>query len=192
MGRRLYPQLLRGAYSQGYFPMPDPDTGEILWYRPDPRAILPLDGFHCSRSLARLIRRGSFRVTFDERFTEVMRECAKRDETWITEEFVEVYTEMHRLNMGHSVEVWEGDALVGGCYGVSLCGAFFAESMFHRARDASKVALYHLVQRLNARGFSLLEVQFLTAHLSSLGAIEISDRQYQKLLREALARDVTF
>lgn len=192
MSDRLYPALLRGAYSQGYFPMPDPESGEILWYRPDPRAVIPLDGFHCSRSLARVLRRGTFTVSFDRAFVDVMRACATREETWITEEFIEVYSAMHGSGMAHSVEVWHDGELAGGTYGVSIGGAFFAESMFHTKRDASKVALFHLVEHLNARGFRLLEVQFLTPHLARLGAVEITDRQYQKQLREAIGKRVSF
>ena len=157
-----------------------------MWLNPDPRAVIPIDGFHCSRSLARTVRRKPFRVSFDEAFGEVMRGCADRKETWITKEFLEACGALARLGRAHSVEVWTGTELVGGLYGVCLGGAFFAESKFHRARDASKVALSHLVQRLTSRGFLLLEVQFLTPHLKQLGAIEIPAEQYHQLLRRAL------
>lgn len=188
----LQPAFLRMAYSQGYFPMPHPETGEILWFRPDPRAILPLDGFHCSRSLARTLRRGDYHVTFDTAFREVMLACADRDDTWITPEFVHGYCGLHSEDSAHSVEVWREDSLVGGVYGVSLGGAFFAESMFHRETDMSKVALYHLVQHLKEKGFTLLEVQFLTEHLTSLGAIEVTDDKYQSLLARALLISASF
>ena len=183
----LTPRVLEFAYRQGYFPMSDPDSGETHWYRPDPRAILPLDGFHCSRTLRRTLRRGELQVTYNQNFAEVMRQCAHRKEgTWISEEFVDAYCAMHAEKNAHSVEVWKGRALVGGVYGVALGGGFFAESMFHRQTDASKVALYHLVEKLNACGYVLFETQFLTPHLQSLGAIEISDEEYEKRLRKAL------
>lgn len=183
---QLFPALLRAAYSQGYFPMPDPNTHEIHWYRPDPRAILPLKRFHCSRSLHRKIRNGKYEVKVNSAFTEVMQACAAQKETWITPEFIDVYSQLHREGDAHSIEIWRSERLVGGLYGVALGGAFFGESMFHRETDTSKLALYHLVERLKERGFHLLEIQFLTAHLASLGGIEVSDRQYQRLLGEAL------
>jgi leucyl/phenylalanyl-tRNA--protein transferase len=183
---RLPTGLLRMAYAQGYFPMPHPDTGEIVWFRPDPRAVLPLDGFKASRSLLRSIRRSGFRVSYDTAFPEVMRGCADREETWITDEFLAAYGRLHREGDAHSVEIWQGPNLVGGVYGVSLGGAFFAESKFHRVTDASKAALYYLVERLRARGYGLLEIQFLTPHLETLGAIEIPDAEYQARLSAAL------
>lgn len=188
----LKPQFLRMAYAQGYFPMPHPETGEILWFRPDPRAILPLDGFHASHSLRRTLRRRDFEVSYDKAFREVMLACADRDDTWITPEFVEGYCGLHSENSAHSVEVWRDGSLVGGVYGVSIGGAFFAESMFHRETDMSKVALYHLVRHLKEKGFALLEVQFLTEHLTSLGAVEITDRKYQSLLAKALPIPASF
>ena len=190
---RLPPELLLSAYSQGYFPMPQSETNEILWYRPDPRAVIPLDNFHASRSLQRTLKRSHFTITFDSAFREVMLGCADRKETWITDEFLTAYTELHHLGFAHSVEVWSKDRqLVGGVYGVSLGGAFFAESKFHRKTDASKVALYHLVQRLKAQHFTLLEVQFMTPHLATLGALEIPDDIYQLRLAKALLIETTF
>lgn len=183
----LSPQLLIYAYSNGYFPMPDPGTGQVGWFRPDPRAIIPLDGFHASRSLMRKVKKNVFSVTIDQAFTDIMKACAARPGTWITPEFIGAYTELFRRGYAHSVEVWHGKNLAGGLYGVSLSGAFFAESMFHTETDASKLALLHLVDRMKARGMSLLEVQFLTPHLASLGAIEVSDEVYLKLLQQALA-----
>jgi leucyl/phenylalanyl-tRNA--protein transferase len=186
------PELLRMAYAQGYFPMPHPESGEILWFHPDPRAVLPLDGFHCSRSLARTLRRSELTVTFDQAFDAVMTACGERRETWITDEFKAVYGAMHRDGDAHSVEVWLDGHLVGGAYGVTLGGAFFAESMFHRATDASKIALYHLVQHLVSRGYQLLEVQFLTPHLASLGAVEIPRSEYLRRLERALEVEAAF
>jgi leucyl/phenylalanyl-tRNA---protein transferase len=189
---RLTPELLRLAYAQGYFPMPHPDTGEILWFNPDPRAMIPLDGFHVSKSLARTLKRGAFRTTINQDFRAVMQGCADREETWITEEFFEVYGAMHDLGLAHSIEVWHGPQLVGGTYGVSLGGGFFAESMFHTENDASKVALHTLVHHMRQRGMTLLEVQFLTPHLQSLGAIEVPQSAYLKLLQKALSQKETF
>ena len=166
----------------------DEGSGEILWFRPDPRAIIPLDGFHISRSLARTLRRGIFEVRVDTDFEGVMRGCADRPEgTWISERFVEVYGALHRAGKAHSVEAWRDGRLVGGAYGLALGGAFMAESMFHRETDASKVALAALVQRLWERNFTLLDVQYVTPHLESLGAIEISRREYERRLARALA-----
>jgi leucyl/phenylalanyl-tRNA--protein transferase len=172
--------------------MPHPDTGEILWFNPDPRAVIPLDGFHVSKSLARTLRRGQFRTTINQAFHNVMRGCANRDETWITDEFIDVYGDMHDLGLAHSVEVWRDEDLVGGTYGVSLGGAFFAESMFHLENDASKVALHRLVEHMKSRGMTLLEVQFLTPHLSSLGAVEIRKDVYLKRLAQALGQKERF
>jgi leucyl/phenylalanyl-tRNA---protein transferase len=190
--KALYPDLLCQAYSLGYFPMPDPETGKIVFLRPDPRAVLPLDGFHVSRSLRRSLAHRGYRVTFDQAFREVMAGCADREDTWITKEFFTGYTALHKLGRAHSVEVWKGEELVGGLYGVSLGGAFFAESKFHRERDASKVALFNLVEQLKRRGFALLEVQFLTPHLKTLGVIELSDEEYQARLQRAIVLPVTF
>lgn len=166
--------------------MAEPKTGEIYWYNPDPRAILPLELFHCSQSLRRSLRRPNYRVTSDTAFAEVIEGCASREETWISDQFKRLYTDLFQEGYAHSVEIWEGNNLVGGTYGVTLGGAFFAESMFHRRTDASKMALYYLVQHLRRCGFHLLEVQFLTPHLRTLGAIEISGPQYHLQLRLAL------
>jgi len=185
-GLSLDPGLLRLAYARGYFPMPHPDTGEILWFSPDPRAIIPLGGFHCSRSLARTLRLGAFEISMDRDFAGVMAGCAERTETWITDEFKTAYGRLHAEGDAHSLEVWQEDKLVGGVYGVALGRAFFAESMFHRVTDASKVALYHLVERLRQQDMLLLEVQFLTSHLASLGAVEIPREQYLRRLAAAL------
>lgn len=182
-------RLLLGAYANGYFPMPEPKTEEIQWYLPDPRAVLPLNKFHCSKSLSKKIKQGIFSATTDQNFVGVMQGCAARKETWINNEFIRVYSELHRLGFAHSVEVWRQKKLVGGVYGVSIGGAFFAESKFHLETDASKVALYYLVEELNKRGFSLLEVQFLTPHLKSLGAEEIPAKKYSTLLKKAVAQE---
>lgn len=181
----LNPTLLEHAYRNACFPMPD-WTGRIGWYRPDPRAVLPLDNFHASRSLQRKLKSGFFDVTYDADFTGVMKGCAAREDTWITDEFLTSYAALHKLGKAHSVEVWREGRLVGGTYGVHLGGAFFAESKFHTETDASKVALAKLVERLRARGFGLLEVQYLTPHLAQFGVIEIPDSEYVKRLGAAL------
>lgn len=170
------------------------DDGEIGWFSPDPRGILPLDAFRVPARLARVIRRGTFTIRIDTRFEDVMRACAQRpdDGTWISEEIVESYVELHRLGHAHSVEAWQGDVLAGGLYGVHVGGAFFGESMFHRVTDASKVALAALVDRLRARGFLLLDTQWTTPHLEQFGAIEISRASYLRQLKRAVALDTRF
>ena len=184
----ITPQLLLAGYCQGIFPMAD--EGEVYWYDPDPRAILPLEAFHVSHSLQRVVKSGRFEIRTDTAFTQVMRECAAsapgRETTWISEEFVTAYTSLHESKLAHSVEVWLNGELVGGLYGVSLGGFFAGESMFHRERDASKVALVHLVERMKRGGYILLDVQFMTPHLRRFGTIEIPRKAYKKLLAQAL------
>lgn len=191
----LTPELLLTAYAQGMFPMAD-ESGQIYWYSPDPRAILPLDKLHTSRSLTRFIHSGKYEVRFDTAFPDVMVACAApgpgREETWISDELIEAYTWLHELGFAHSVECWVGDELVGGLYGVSLRGLFAGESMFSARPNASKVALYYLVRRLREHGFTLLDVQFQTPHLASLGAVEVSQARYRHLLKGALAIDARF
>lgn len=191
----LSPEALLAGYMQGIFPMASAD-GRVAWYSPDPRAILPLDHLHVSRSLRRSILRGQFEVRYNTAFREVIEACAApapgRDETWISAAITEAYTRLHRLGFAHSVESWSEGQLVGGLYGVSIRGFFAGESMFSRRRDASKVALYYLVLRLRERGFRLLDVQYQTPHLKQLGAVEIPRPRYLALLRGALAAEVTF
>ncbi|GMV97228.1 MAG: leucyl/phenylalanyl-tRNA--protein transferase [Phycisphaerae bacterium] len=187
----LTPDVLVAAYSQGVFPMDV--EGRICWFSPDPRTIIPLESFHVARSLGRVCRRGVFEVRVNTAFREVMLGCADRAEgTWISEEILEAYGELHRLGLAHSVETWQDGELAGGVYGVALGGAFFGESMFHRRTDASKVALVALVERLKARGYVLFDVQYTTAHLKRFGAVEIPRRLYLKRLAGALALPVTF
>lgn len=181
---------LVSGYASGVFPMAGRD-GRVRWYRPDPRAILPLEGFHVPTSLRRVVRRGRFAISTDRSFEAVIRACAEpaplREETWISEEIVEAYVRLHEASMAHSVEARDdAGALVGGLYGVSLGGAFFGESMFSRATDASKVALVHLVERLRAGGFVLLDVQFKTDHLGRFGVIDVSRSEYERRLAVAL------
>lgn len=184
----LDPDLLLRAYSIGVFPMADSrDAAEVFWVEPRRRAILPVDGFRMSRSLRKTIRSGTFAVTRDTAFADVIRLCAKREETWINGQIEAGFEELHRLGHAHSIECWSGGRLVGGLYGVKLGAAFFGESMFSLERDASKVALAWLVARLKVGGFRLLDCQFMTEHLRSLGAIEITQTDYVALLSAALS-----
>lgn len=188
----LSPPRLLAAYGAGIFPMAD-DDGAIHWLAPDPRAIVDFDEVILSRSLRAVIRRGSFEVTVNRTFGEVIAACAARKGgTWISAEIIAAYTELHRLGWAHSVEAWQGDKLAGGLYGVSMGGVFFGESMFHRATDASKVAFAYLVARLRDRGFAFLDVQFQTPHLQSLGAKEIRRDQYERRLCKALLLECSF
>ena len=179
--------LLVAAYRSGYFPM-GMDDGEIGWFSPDPRAVLPLDAVHVSRRLGRVVRSGRFTITVDTAFRAVMEACASdRDEgTWISPAILAVYCGLHDHGLAHSVEVWHEGTLAGGLYGVSLGGAFFGESMFHRVTDASKVALAFLVARLNERRYRLLDIQWTTPFLETFGAIEIPRDDYLQRLEQAL------
>jgi leucyl/phenylalanyl-tRNA---protein transferase len=192
-GADLTPDLVLYAYAQGIFPMAESrDDANVFWVNPERRGIFPLTGFHVSRSLARTIRSGLFRVTFDRDFAGVMAGCADRVETWIGPTILSVYQDLHAMGRAHSVEVWEGDALVGGTYGVTLGSAWFGESMFSRVPDASKVALAYLVAHLRARAFRLFDTQFLTPHLASLGAVEIPRAVFQRQLRAAITAPADF
>ena len=170
------------------------EDGEIGWFSPDPRGVLPLDTFHVPHRLARVLRQHDFEIRIDGDFERVMRECAARetDGTWISEEIIECYTALNRLGYAHSVEAWLDGELAGGLYGVHLGGAFFGESMFHRVTDASKVALVSLVERMRTRGFTLLDIQWVTPHLQQFGAVEIDRAEYLRRLTEALAVDAAF
>ena len=171
------------------------ETGEIAWFSPDPRGIIPLDAVHIPARLARVLRQGRFEVRIDQSFETVMRACADRqdeDGTWISEEIIDCYVALHRLGIAHCVETWLQGTLVGGLYGVHLGGAFFGESMFHRATDASKVALASLVDRLQRRSFRLLDIQWVTPHLQQFGAIEIPRAAYLERLKKALTRECSF
>lgn len=189
----LTPDLLLHAYRAGVFPMSETrDSDEVFWVDPRMRGVLPLDGFHISRSLRKRLLRETYHVTFNNNFHEVVRGCADRDETWINATIFDLYTALHTSGDAHSCEVWEGPRLVGGVYGVAIGAAFFGESMFSTATDASKVALAYLTTRLRADGFTLFDTQFITEHLASLGAVEISRAQYHRHLAEALAQDAAF
>lgn len=193
MARRLTPDLLLAAYAAGIFPMAESrEAEEIFWVDPPLRGVFPLDGFHISRTLRRVILSGRFRITTDRNFAGVVAGCAERAETWINAEILALYTALHRQGHAHSLEVWEDDALVGGVYGVAIGAAFFGESMFSRRTDASKVALAWLVHRLRAGGFSLFDTQFLTPHLASLGAVEIARADYHDRLAAAIRAEANF
>jgi leucyl/phenylalanyl-tRNA--protein transferase len=193
IGGDLSPGRLLEAYRRGIFPWFDEET-PILWWSPDPRAIFELDGLHVSRRLARTLRSGKFSVTFNRDFPGVIRGCADRpgQGVWITADMIAAYTRLHELGYAHSAEVWHEGKLAGGLYGVAVGGLFAGESMFTRVRDASKVALAHLMDRLRQRGFQLFDVQFLNDHTARLGAVEIPRREYLARLRRALRCEVTF
>jgi leucyl/phenylalanyl-tRNA--protein transferase len=194
LGGTLDPDSLIEAYRAGIFPWSSDPV--ISWWSPDPRAIFDLDSWRPHRSTGRSVRRAGWRFTVDRDFARVMRACAEpsveRPSTWITPDFEEAYAELHRRGLAHSVEVWDGDQLVGGLYGVTLGGFFGGESMFHRATDASKAAVSFLIERLRAGGFSLCDAQVPTPHLTHLGAVSISRRDYLARLRRALATPARF
>lgn len=183
--------LLLHAYRQAVFPMAM-ETGEIAWFSPDPRTIIPLDTFHVPHGLKRTLKKNLFEIRINSAFGDVMAGCARRKETWINDEIRESYMEMHRLGYAHSVETWFEGKLAGGLYGIALGGAFFGESMFHEVTDASKVALHALVERMRARGFSLLDTQWLTGHLSTFGAHEIPRSEYQRRLATCIDDECWF
>ena len=184
----LDPRLLLQGYAMGIFPMADSrDAPDVFWVEPRQRAVIPLDRFHVSRSLARTLRSGRFAVTLDQAFGEVIAACADREETWINDDIERAMLSLHSLGHAHSIEVWSDEGqLAGGLYGVKLGRAFFGESMFSRRTDASKVALAWLVARLKVGGYTLLDCQFMTEHLASLGAVAVSRGRYVELLGEAL------
>ncbi|TCL70492.1 leucyl/phenylalanyl-tRNA--protein transferase [Rhizobium sp. BK251] len=187
----ITPEILLRAYSIGLFPMAESaDDPEIFWVEPEIRGVLPLDGFHVSKSLAKAIRQKPFDIRFDSDFDAVIASCAEhtavRPSTWINDTIRSLYSTLHRMGHAHSVEAWEGDELVGGLYGVSLGSAFFGESMFSRRTDASKICLVHLVERLREKGFTLLDTQFTTEHLKTFGAVDVPKRKYVQMLSRAM------
>ena len=194
MSRRsveITPELMLRAYRAGLFPMAESRRGDRLyWLDPEQRGVLPLDGFHLSRRLLRTVQSDAFSVTVDQDFAAVIALCAApvpgREDTWINPQIEQLFIDLHRRGHAHSVEVRQAGALVGGLYGVTMGGAYFGESMFSRARDASKVALVHLVARLRLGGFTLLDTQFVTSHLTQFGAIEVPREQYRALLAGAV------
>lgn len=183
-------QLLYG-YSQGIFPMAEPDTGEVYWYSPDPRAIVPIEDYKPPKSLRPVLNRGTFEVRIDEQFAEVMRQCAKPrykgDETWISEEMVKAYSALNQMGYAHSVEAYQEGQLVGGLYGVSIGAAFFGESMFYTVSNASKVAFHYLMQILQNQGYILLDSQYINDNMRRYGAMEIPKEQFLLMLKHALS-----
>ena len=197
IGGQMSVEWLVDAYAHGIFPWPVSEVDEpVLWWSPDPRAILPIEEFHVPRRLRRTCRSGRFRVTMDHDFAAVIRACAagpgRQGGTWITPGIIEAYTELHRVGLAHSVEVWQEDQLAGGLYGVSLGGLFAAESMFCTVRDASKVGLVALVEHLRERGYTLLDIQQLSSHVAQFGAIEIARAEYLRLVHDAVQLPVKF
>lgn len=193
----ITPEVLLKAYACGIFPMAESaDDPSLYWFEPDMRGLIPLDGFHVPKRLARTVRSDRFEVFVDRDFEAVIDGCAEpaagRSRTWINQRIRNLYCKLHEIGHCHSVEAWRDGKLAGGLYGVRLGRAFFGESMFHRERDASKVALVHLVARLRAGGFALLDTQFVTSHLMGFGAIEVSKRHYNRLLERALEGEADF
>lgn len=189
----LTPEGLLNGYANGRFPMADSDSGEVLWYEPEMRGIIELGKLRVSRSLRKAVEGGRFRVTIDADFPAVILNCSRaHGHTWISDEIRAAYSHLHALGLGHSVETWKDGVIVGGLYGVSINGAFFGESMFHHETDASKVALVHLVRHMEERGMELLDTQYLTPHLASLGGAEIPARLYIDRLGFALSSSATF
>lgn len=196
LGGTLRPEWVLDAYQHGIFPWPLGEDTPMAWWSPDPRAIIELDALHVSRRLRRTLRSGRFEVTCDRDFSGVIRGCAtaggRAGRSWITPRMIRAYTRLFEAGHVHSVEAWHDGELSGGVYGVSIGGLFAAESKFYRLRDASKVALVHLVSHLRARGYALLDIQQLTPHTARLGAIEIPRKKYMRRLADALALPVTF
>ena len=193
MTTALTPEMLMSGYAGGIFPMAEHRGDKnLFWVDPRQRGIIPLDGFHISRSLSKTIRSKRFNITYDVDFSGVVAGCADREETWINDILVNLYKRLHSTNIARSVEVWESGVLVGGVFGITMGGAFFGESMFSQRSDASKVALAYLVDRLITSGYELCDTQFITPHLASLGGIEVTREQYRKRLEAALRLDADF
>lgn len=183
----LHPETMLAAYAQGIFPMAEGRAAdELFWLSPELRGVFPIGQLHISRTLGRKLRSGRYEASLNAAFTEVVTACADRDETWINADLARVYDELHAMGAAHSVEIWDGKAMIGGIFGLTIGGAFFGESMFSRVNDGSKMALAVLHERLQAGGFLLFDTQFLTPHLASLGAVEIPRAAYLRQLAKAL------
>ena len=189
---QLTPEMIVRAYSMGIFPMGDDRSKEIRWYSPNPRCIFDLDNFHIPKRIARTYRQGIFELKVNHAWSEVLQHCADRSTTWITNDIYDVYTQLHQLGFAHTVEAYKGGRLAGGLYGVSIGGAFMGESMFHTETDASKVCLIYLVERMRERGFVLLDSQFMTPHLATFGAQNITREEYLARLNHALTLQCRF
>jgi leucyl/phenylalanyl-tRNA--protein transferase len=191
--RPFSPEVVVEAYRQGFFPMAESRTGPISWFSPDPRAVIPLHTFRVPRSVRRELASTTCSCTIDLSFAQVIRACAERaEETWISDDIIRVYTDLHKRGVAHSVETWKGGELTGGLYGVAIGGAFFGESMFSRESNMSKLALVHLVERLRRRNYLLLDTQIINDHVRQFGAIEIPRRDYLSLLAEAVSLPIDF
>lgn len=190
--RIIKPEILIQAYKQGYFPMADHKQGDIYWHCPDPRAVIPLDSPKKPKSLKRTEKKYEFEYRVDSCFRTVMEKCSEREDTWISEEIIDTYIQLHNLGMAHSVETYEDNELIGGLYGVAIGGAFFGESMFNTVTDASKGAFFHLIERLKERNFLLLDSQYINPFTKQLGAIEVSYAEYIKRLIKAINLPTTF
>lgn len=188
----LHPNVMMHLYCQGAFPMADEDSGELNWYCPEERTVITMDNYNIPKSLQQFRRQMPFTLRCNTRFEEVVRGCADRSETWISEPLIEAYLRLHALGFAHSVETFEGERLVGGLYGISFKGAFFGELMFSRASQASKVALAFLIEKLHAQQFVLLDVQFPTDHLAMFGTQAVDWETYEHLLMDAYSREVVF
>jgi leucyl/phenylalanyl-tRNA--protein transferase len=188
----LEPEIMLRLYLQGAFPMADEKTGIINWYMPEKRTIIPLDNYNYPRSLKKVITESKFEYKFDTDFHSVVKNCANRSSTWISEELIEAYLRLNKLGFIHTVETWQKGKLVGGLYGVAIKGAFFGESMFSKVSQSSKAALIKLIEHLNQKKFALLDVQYMTPHLKMFGAIEISFEEYEQLLLEARKKNCLF
>jgi leucyl/phenylalanyl-tRNA--protein transferase len=187
----ISPNILLGAYSMGYFPMAD-ENKNVSWFSPDPRTIIPLENYNVPRSTKQLIKKQIFRIGIDTNFEAVIRGCASRKETWISEEIIESYVELHRLGFAHSVESIDSEGIEGGLYGVALGSAFFGESMFSLKSGASKVALAFLIKHLSEKGFTLLDTQYSTPHLQTFGSTEIPKKKYIQILHQAMTKKASF
>lgn len=187
----LTPWLVRYGYQQAAFPMTMED-GSVGWFQPHDRALFPLTGMHVSKSLRRTLNSGDFEIRFDTAFEAVMRGCLRPDENWISEDFIRVYSQIHREGWGHCSECWQDGELVGGVYGITIGSCFCAESMFHRATDASKVALWALIEKCRGLGFTIFDAQVMNPHLKSLGAYEVAHQDYLKMLRAAITTPVVW
>ncbi len=194
---KITPELLLRAYRSGIFPMAEhAEEEDIFWVCPQKRGIIPLDKFHISRSLRKIINRGNFTIKIDNDFEQVITSCAKfgtnRETSWINRTIIDLYSELFALKYCHTVEIWNDNNMVGGLYGVSIGAAFFGESMFHKTSNSSKIALAHLIKRLKFGGYKLLDTQFMTPHLRSMGGIEIDREEYENLLRKSIAQSADF
>jgi leucyl/phenylalanyl-tRNA--protein transferase len=186
------PEIVLNAYRLGYFPMADSKDGDIYWHSPDPRAIFPIDVIKFDKNVIKKIRRGDFKFTIDNNFENVILECANRENTWINDEIIDTYIELHNMGYAHSIETWKDGNIVGGLYGVAIGGAFFGESMFNKVSDSSKAAFYFLINHLREKKYVLLDSQYINDFTQKLGAILIPKKKYMKLLEYAISLDREF